>query len=62
MTDDAQPFLPSGTEALYVLAFDELARAALALRMAGYSEPQVRKLLARGHGIDDPAAMPRRAA
>lgn len=62
MTDDAPQFSDHETEAPYVLAVDERARAALALRMAGYSEPQVLKLLARGHRIDGPADIQRRAA
>lgn len=43
------------------VAFDPRVRAVLVLRMAGYSEAQVAKLIARGHvpGEADPA---RRAA
>jgi hypothetical protein len=63
MTEDhSQRFPDSRPEPPSFLAFDDRARAALALRMAGYSEPQVLKLLARGHGFDEGRDAARRAA
>jgi hypothetical protein len=51
-----------GDEAPSLLAFDERARTALTLRMAGYSEPQILKLLARSHGLEIAVDPTRRAA